>query len=75
MAIGKWTPEGGGLEKHPSRMSSVETTHVSEINEPMQYCCFTIWSITKRHDVEGDRYGEEAWLTAFTRMRRASLHS
>ncbi len=35
--MGKWTPEGCGVEEHPSRMSRMEGRHASVMAEPMRY--------------------------------------
>lgn len=36
LVMGKWTPEGGGVEEHPSRMSRMEGRHASVMVELMQ---------------------------------------
>ncbi len=48
LVMGKWTPEGGGVEWHPVRISRVETAQVSAMAELMRYCRPTVWSITNK---------------------------
>jgi len=43
LVIGKWTPEEGGVEWHPSRSSRMERKHEGVMAELMRYRRLTVW--------------------------------
>ena len=48
LVMGKWTPEGGGVEEHPSKMSRMEGRHASVMAEPMRYRSPTVSDYNKQ---------------------------